>query len=217
MREARSRLRRLARELTGRSDGLLIDLLYAQAASARTAAELCRDAVGHETDAGRARQEVARVEHEGDEHRRSLIAELSRSLVTPIDREDMFRLSRSIDDVVDNLRDFAREWDLYGVGGAEPLHAVLVAVVEVIGHLEAAIEGIRQRPSAISAPVLAAKKAGNLVRYLYQDALAALFAGELDMDVLRQRELLRRLDVVGLRLGEAADALADAAVKRTLL
>lgn len=217
MTQRRRRLQRLARELTGRSDAVLIDLLYAQAASARTAAELCRDAVGIQGDAGWARQEVARVEHEGDEHRRHLIEELARSLVTPIDREDMFRLSRSIDDVVDNLRDFAREWHLYGVGGAEALHAVLAAVVEVIGHLEAAIDGIRQRPSAINASVLAAKKAGNLVRYLYQDALSDLFGGELDMDVLRQRELLHRLDVVGLRLDEAADALADAAVKRTLL
>ena len=33
------------------------------------------------------------------------------------------------------------------------------------------------------------------------------------MDVLKCRELLRRLDVVGLRLNEAADVLADAAVK----
>lgn len=217
MTRRRRRLPRLVRELTGRSDGVLIDLLAAQAASARSAAELCRDAVGDKGDAARSRQEVARVEHEGDEHRRQLIVELSRSLVTPIDREDMFRLSRSIDDVVDNLRDFAREWDLYGVGGAAPLHAVLVAVVEVIGHLESAIDGIRQRPTTISEPVLAAKKAGNLVRYLYQDALAQLFAGDLDMDVFRQRELLRRLDVVGLRLGEAADVLADAAVKRTML
>jgi len=210
------RLRHLARDLTGRSEGVLIDHLLAQAAAARTAAELCRDAVGQGGDAGHARREVARVEHEGDEHRRHLIAELSRSLVTPIDREDLFRLSRSIDDVLDNLRDFAREWDLYGVGGAEPLHALLAAMVEVVAHLEHAIDGIRRRPSAIKIDVLAAKKAGNLIRYLYQDALAELFAGDLDMDVLRQRELLRRLDVVGLRLGEAADALADAAVKRTL-
>ena len=34
------------------------------------------------------------------------------------------------------------------------------------------------------------------------------------MEVLKCRELLRRLDVVGLRLNEAADRLSDAAVKR---
>jgi hypothetical protein len=32
---------------------------------------------------------------------------------------------------------------------------------------------------------------------------------------MKARDLLRRLDVVGLRLNEAADALADAAVKRS--
>jgi hypothetical protein len=34
------------------------------------------------------------------------------------------------------------------------------------------------------------------------------------MAVVRRRELLRRLDVVGLRLNEAADRLSDAAIKR---
>ena len=35
------------------------------------------------------------------------------------------------------------------------------------------------------------------------------------MEVLKVREVLRRLDVVGLRIGEATDALSDAAVKRS--
>ena len=34
------------------------------------------------------------------------------------------------------------------------------------------------------------------------------------MEVIKAREILRRLDVVGLRLNEAADVLSDAAVKR---
>ena len=46
-------------------------------------------------------------------------------------------------------------------------------------------------------------------------ALAELFGGELVTEVLRVREVLRRLDVVGLRVAEAADALSDAAVKRS--
>jgi hypothetical protein len=61
----------------------------------------------------------------------------------------------------------------------------------------------------------AAKKAGNKIRRLYERAVAELLQQELSMEVLRQRELLRRLDIVALRLGEAADALADGALKRS--
>lgn len=45
--------------------------------------------------------EVERLEHEADEVRRVLIDKLNRSFVTPIDREDIFALSRAIDDILD--------------------------------------------------------------------------------------------------------------------
>ena len=62
---------------------------------------------------------------------------------------------------------------------------------------------------------LATRKAAGQVRRLYQLQLAELLSGPLDNETLKRRELLRRLDVVGLRLGEAADALADGALKRS--
>jgi hypothetical protein len=61
---------------------------------------------------------------------------------------------------------------------------------------------------------LATRKAAGQVRRLYQQQLAELLTEPLDNETLKRRELLRRLDVVGLRLGEAADALADGALKR---
>ena len=49
---------------------------------------------------------------------------------------------------------------------------------------------------------------------LYDLQLAALYREPLSAATLKQRDLLRRLDVVGLRFGEAADILSDAAIKR---
>jgi uncharacterized protein Yka (UPF0111/DUF47 family) len=45
--------------------------------------------------------ELSLKEKEADEVRRILIDELNHTFVTPFDREDIFALSRSIDDVVD--------------------------------------------------------------------------------------------------------------------
>ena len=73
------------------------------------------------------------------------------------------------------------------------------------------------RPWPASRPrqrVLCATAAGQ-VRRLYQQKLAELLNEPLDNETLKRRELLRRLDVVGLRLGEAADALADGVLKRS--
>ena len=41
------------------------------------------------------------TEKEADEARRILISELNKTFITPFDREDIFSLSRTIDDVLD--------------------------------------------------------------------------------------------------------------------
>jgi hypothetical protein len=66
----------------------------------------------------------------------------------------------------------------------------------------------------ISLQTLAARKASNTIRKEYEIVLAGVFVDPADSEVLKQRELVRRLDVVGLRIAEAANALADGYIKR---
>jgi uncharacterized protein len=168
------------------------------------------------TPPAKARTEMGAIEHLGDQHRSVLVEALSHALITPFDREDLFRLSRSIDDVLDNLRDFVREYDLFHAPPGEAFASVLVPIEEALVQLREAVGRILESPAGLTRGALAAKKVGNTVRQEYQTALAELFdASEVTMDVLKCRELLRRLDVVGLRLGESADALADGAMKRS--
>lgn len=179
-------------------------------------ARLARSAVCGELPSDRARERAVEVEHRGDEQRAELVALLATSLVTPIDREDLFRLSRSIDDVLDNLRDFLREFDLLRVDCSELFPGVLDAIEDGLANLGEAIEQLEEKPEEAGPGALAAKKVCNRIRYLYQQAVAeVLDEPEVTPQMLKRRELLRRLDVVGLRLGEAADALADGAIKRS--
>ncbi|MGJ6968807.1 DUF47 domain-containing protein [Streptosporangium sp. G11] len=215
---ARGRTRRFARawdDLRGRSGRRIVGLVRDQVAIARAGAVLARSVASGETERSAARALMADVEHEGDEARAELVRILRRVLATPIDREDLFRLSRSIDDVLDQLRDHVREIDLFGpeelAFAAEPLQAV----IDGLDELEGAVLKMIDDPGSVTVAVLATRKACSRVRQLYQARLTELFAGPLDMDTLRRRELLSRLDAVGRRLGEAADALADAMLKRS--
>ncbi|NUR83975.1 MAG: DUF47 family protein, partial [Nonomuraea sp.] len=162
-----------------------------------------------------ARQRMSVVEHEGDAERAALVETLRGLLATPIDREDLFRLSRSVDDVLDHLRDFVREADLFappGFGFAVPL---LDAVIDGLAVLEHAVDGLLSDPGGVTVAALAVRKAANRVRQEHQVELARALAGPFDADLLRTRELLRRLDAVGRRLVDAADALSDAMLKRS--
>lgn len=202
-------------ELRGRSSRQFGELLVRQVDVALAAVALAQQAVRGELTGDEARRSGTEIEHTGDEIRLELVLILANALVTPIDREDLYRLSRLIDDILDNLRDFLREWALYEPEGPNRLEPVLDAVAEALVALREAVAIVATSPGSITQRALVAKKAGNEIRRRYEFEIAQLFHGELRMEVLKQRELLRRLDVVGLRFGEAADALSDAAVKRS--
>jgi hypothetical protein len=207
-----NRLTRFWQDVTGHSQDRFVALLEQQIDAVLGAIELARSSL---TDNGDTRAtEFAALEQRGDDRRAEVVRELSRSLTTPIDREDVFRLSRSIDDVLDNLRDFMRELTLYAPSGRDRFDDILQAVRQGMQALRDAIAGFAESPSVALEASQGARDGASLARRRYEDAMACLLHGELDMDVLRQRELLRRLDVVGLRLGEAASALADGALKR---
>ena len=191
----------------------VIATLEAQLSEAATACRLARSVAEGRVTPGDARLRIAEIKHRGDTLRAELVTRLAGVLVAPIDREDLFRLSRSIDDVLDNLCDFVREWDLYGFEEAGEFIGLLDAAASGIGDLQLAVQAIAIDPKDIKT-ALATKKSANEIRRLYDTELGRLFRGEPTMEVVKRRELLRRLDVVGLRLNEAADRLSDAAVKR---
>jgi hypothetical protein len=89
-----------------------------------------------------------------------------------------------------------------------------MAIQAALLELRQAVAAIGTKPGDIARHALAAKKRSNEIRRLYDEGLAELFRAPLRVETLKTRELLRRLDIVGLRVHEAADALAEAAIKR---
>lgn len=166
------------------------------------------------TDRAVARAGMAEIEHEGDDARAEVIGVMLSKLSTPLDREDLFRASRSIDDVLDNTRDFVREMTLWKATAGE-------SSAEALRHVATSLEELRVgiasgMPEDVRTHGIAARKEAGQVRRAYQRGLKELFEGELTMETLKTRELLRRLDVIGLRLAEAADALLDGLIKRAI-
>jgi uncharacterized protein Yka (UPF0111/DUF47 family) len=209
------RIRRLYDDLTGRTHHRALEALHGQLGKAIDGVRLTARMVRGEVSPADARAEMVDVEHDGDSLRAVLVGELAAALTTPIDREDLYRLSRSVDDVLDNLRDLVRETDLYGARPDTADGEILAAVAEGLALLQTAIGNVSRRPAEVTMTTLAVRKCAGRVRQLYQMAVAKLFEQELSTDLLKRRELLRRLDVVGLRLGECADTLSDAMLKRS--
>ncbi|MCG5216302.1 DUF47 family protein [Streptosporangium soli] len=200
--------------MTGRMDGALTEALIGQLESTKEGAWLAMAMIGGEIGRTDAHERMRTIEHRGDTFRADLIAELSGALVTPIDREDLFRLSRSIDDILDGLRDFVRESYLYRVPGQRRFAPMLDQVVVGIEALEESVRDLASRFSAVGHDALEAKKIGGNIQRMYQYEIARIFSDELTAEAMKERELVRRLEIIGIAIGEAADAIADGAMKR---
>ncbi|MBG0832779.1 DUF47 family protein [Planomonospora sp. ID67723] len=208
------RLRRVRDLMTGHMDSALAEALIGQLEATKKGAWLAIAMIGGDTRRADAHEEMREIEHQGDIQRARLVEELSGSLVTPIDREDIFRLSRSIDDILDSLRDFVRESHLYRVREQGRFAPMLDQVIVGIEALETAVRDLASSPSVVSNDALEVKKVSGTLQRMYQYEIARIFSGEITAETMKERELVRRLEIVGIAIGEAADAIADGAMKR---
>lgn len=199
---------------SGKGDPELVAALAGQLEAALDGVVLAREMVDGDLGRTDAHSRMSEIEHAGDLQRERLVDVLSRSLTPPIDREDMFRLSRSIDDILDTLRDFVRESHLYRISGQGRFVPFLESLREGIETLGKAVDALAEHPARVTQLALEAKKAGGAVARMYQYEIANLFADDMTAELMKTRELVRRLEIAGINLGEAADALADGAMKR---
>lgn len=164
---------------------------------------------------GRSRQ----LEKDADEIRRILIDELNRTFVTPIDREDIFGLSRAIDDVIDYVYSTVDGMEVLGVQPDEALMEMSSLVRDMASELHLALQRLGDHPGVAYEHAMRAKALENRVEESYRQNIAALFQGaenvEHIMDMLKRREVLRHLSNAADQGDRAGDIIADIVVKQT--
>ncbi len=162
---------------------------------------------------------VRRIEKEADEVRRILIDELNRTFVTPLDREDIFHLSRTIDDILDYAYSTVDEMEVLQVRPNTYLQRMVSLMRDAAEEIRMAMLRLRDHPSVASDHAVRAKALENRMEGVYREAIAALFQGPQDVEhiveMLKLREIYRHLSNAADRGDEAANVISDAVVKMT--
>jgi len=162
---------------------------------------------------------VERLEKEGDEMRRILIDELNRSFVTPIDREDLFGLSRAIDDVLDYGYTTLDEMVTLGVAPNVHMQRLVSILREAAEELHLAVIQLKDHPNVAIDHATRAKQLENRVESVYRSAIAELFKEPKTIEdivaILKMRETYRHLSNAADRGDEAANIIGDIVVKMT--
>jgi len=164
-------------------------------------------------------EQLALKEKEADEVRRILIDELNRTFVTPFDREDIFSLSRSIDDVIDYADSTVSEMVVLKVKPTPYMQRIAALLKDAAYEIYQAVQRLQKNPAVAIDHAQRAKALENRVEGVYREAIADLFTGPEDVhhvvEMLKMREVYRHLSNAADRGDEAGNIIADIVVKKT--
>jgi uncharacterized protein Yka (UPF0111/DUF47 family) len=193
------------------------DFLERQADVAHRAALVMAKYKDGSTTAQGIREQVQDLEHEGDDFVHQMLDALARTFVTPIDREDMQRLSKRLDDILDMTNAAARACVLFGVEKpTEPMLLLIDKLVQCTRVLNQLVPKLRRHAyrelTDAGRPVSAIEKDSDGV---YRDALSKLFHDPaIDAKtIMREREVLDDLEKAINRCDQASEMILDIAVK----
>jgi predicted phosphate transport protein (TIGR00153 family) len=159
-------------------------------------------------------RDIRELEHEGDRLTREVIDLLNRTFVTPLDRDDMYRLASAIDDVCDHIDEAADNIDAYEVKEvprrareqAEVIHRAAARLHDAVRLLEGFRDSQKQ--------LLALRELEDEGDRLSREAIAELFrSGSDPLTIIRWKDIHEQLEEAVDACENAADVLEAILVK----
>jgi uncharacterized protein len=149
--------------------------------------------------------EIKEIEHQCDFLTHEIIQRLNKTFVTPIDREDIHSLAKSLDDVMDAIDSAAALIPLYRIEKVRPPARELARVIiDQTGEIRAAVEALEQKQGVLPRAI-EINRLENEADRIHKQAVGTLFDEEKDpIVVMKWKEILDILE-------EATDACEDVA------
>ena len=154
---------------------------------------------------------IDRIEKEGDHTTHRTIDMLRRTYITPLDREDIHRLSTAMDDILDLLQDCAQTISLYDVRHATPEAKRLAEIC--MGCCAKVSEGVSmldnmdhaQRILAVCTDI---DRLESEADHVMRSAIAKLFREEPDVrELIKLRAIYELLESISDRCEDVANLI----------
>lgn len=158
--------------------------------------------------------DIKAVEHTCDGIAHEIIQRLNRTFVTPIDREDIHALARSLDDVMDAIDAAASRVRLYRLDcvrfGARELARIISASTREV---KFALEAL-QRRNGVTARAVEINRLENEADRAHEQALSRLFDEEINpISIMKWKEALDFLEDATDRCEDVANVIEGVVLK----
>lgn len=156
---------------------------------------------------------VIEIEQEADDLRRELISTLEQTFITPFEREDIYNLSRAIDDVIDYSASTIEEMRLFNLEKDEKLVEMVQILLEGSIAMNNAVKYLKEHKTIAGEQLVKVKVAENKIEKIYRNALVELLNGDDFKYILKMREIYRHISNAADRSDEAANIIGHIIVK----
>jgi len=161
---------------------------------------------------------IRELEHSADEIARTCIEALHNTFITPIDRADIHRLIRRLDDVTDSIDSAASRMLLYEMRETRPeLKQFTLALMNATTHIETAVSKlphINRDGGEIQKECLLVYHAESEADDILRNALVRLFKEEKDpLQVIKWKEVFERLERATDRCQEVANIVSGVVIE----
>ncbi len=159
-------------------------------------------------------RDVRDAEHAADVCKVALADAVREAFTTPIDPEDLFDLSRGLDEVLNGAKNTVREAQALGLAPDPAMADMAAFLAEGVVCLQRAFAGLGGGRRDADEGAAAAVKAQRHLERAYRTAMSELLSAGAGMpEVVGRQELYRRLTDISERILAVADRVGYSTVK----
>ncbi len=152
-------------------------------------------------------------EKEADTIRRQLVEDINRTFITPIDRDDLYRLSTSIDDLADYAWTTVKEVRIYDIQPDQHLLTMAQTLLKMADGLLICTQKLEKDHAGVAAEATKVKKLENTLNVQFHQSIAELFKTDDIKKILKYREIYSHMNHAADKGDFSADILLDIVVK----
>lgn len=156
---------------------------------------------------------VKAKEREADQVHYQLVDAINHTFITPIDRDDLFRLSSSIDDLADYAWTTVKDLHIYDILPDKNLCSMAQILLQMAEGILVCVTALKNNRPLVAGEAKKVKKLENAMNVRFHESIAELFTSDDIKKILKYREIYSHMNHASDKGDMCADLLQDIVVK----
>lgn len=159
---------------------------------------------------------IKKIEREADGLTRNVFAELNKTFITPLDREDIQRIASKTDDVIDFIEGVSGRIESYKIKSSPPymleISQELAKATKELEYMVSKLGNIKSNKDLIDHCRNTSDIEHNIDE-LYRNAVGELFETQDPVHIIKLRDIYEAIETASDRCVDVADVVEDVVLK----